>query len=147
MIAKQSSSEIKCWMQAMTRTYPVAIYLHRIWRAQCLFCNSGQDETLLHFLSVCPRFHDARTAAHNQIRSQLRVSVSLRKSLLRGWRLHEETQMLATGLQLRRVPTIQVQNSGRPVSDADAVAGDMAVGRWRAAPTLSQSLNHERRLL
>ena len=41
--------------------------------------------------------------------------------------------MLATGLQLRRVPTIQVQNSGRPtsISDADAVAGDMAVGRWR----------------
>jgi len=132
MIAKQSSSEIKCWMQAMTRTYPVATYLHRIGRAvsrQCLFCNSGQDETLSHFLSVCPRFHDARTAAHNQIRSQL--SVSLRKSLLRGWRLHEETPMLATGLQLRRVPTIQVQNSGRPISDADAVAGDMAVGRWR----------------
>ena len=39
--------------------------------------------------------------------------------------------MLATGLQLRRVPTIQVQNSGRPVSYADAAAGDMAVGRWR----------------
>ena len=39
--------------------------------------------------------------------------------------------MLATGLRLRPVPTDQVQLSGRPVSDADAVAGDMAVGRWR----------------
>ena len=116
----------------MTRTYPVATYLHRIRRPvsrQCLFCNSGQDETLSHFLSVCPRFDDARTAAHNQIRLQL--SVSLSKSLLRGRRLHEETPVLATGLQLRRVPTIQVQNSGRPVSDADAAAGDMAGGRWR----------------
>ena len=77
VIAKQNSSEIKCWMQAMTRTYPVASYLHRIGRAasgQSLFCNSGEDKTLSHFLSACPRFHDARTAAHNQIRTQLSVS-------------------------------------------------------------------------
>ena len=39
--------------------------------------------------------------------------------------------MLATGRRLRRVPTDQVQLSGRPVSDVDAVAGDMAGGRWR----------------
>jgi hypothetical protein len=39
--------------------------------------------------------------------------------------------MLATGLQLRRIPTAQVQDSGRPVSDADVVAGEMATGRWR----------------
>jgi hypothetical protein len=132
VISKHNSSEIKCWMQAMTGTYPVAAYLHRIGRAasrQCLFCSSGQDETLSHFLSVCPRFHDARTAAHNQIRLQL--SVSLRKSLPRRWLLYEETQMLATGLLLHRVPTVQVQNSGRLVSDADAAAGDMAVGKWR----------------
>jgi len=132
MIAQQSSSEIRCWMQAMTGTYPVATYLHRIGRAesrQCLFCSSGQDETLSHFLSVCSRFHDARTAAHNQIRSQL--SVSLRKSLPAGWQLFEETPMLATGLQLRRISTAQVQDSGRPVSDADLAAGETAVGRWR----------------
>ena len=132
VIARQNSSEIKCWMQAMTGTYPVATYLYRIGRAasrQCLFCGSGQDETLSHFLGVCPRFHDARTAAHNQIRLQL--FMSLRKSLPRSWRLYEESPMLATGLRLRRVPTGQVQLSGWPVSDADAVAGDMAVGRWR----------------
>jgi ribonuclease HI len=132
MISQQGSSEIRCWMQAMTGTYPVATYLHRIGRAQsrqCPFCSSGQDETLSHFLSVCSRFHDARTAAHNQIRSQL--SVSLRESLPAGWQLFEETPMLATGLQLRRIPTAQVQDSGRPVSDADVVAGEMATGRWR----------------
>ena len=132
VIAKQSSSEIRCWMQAMTGTYPVATYLHRIGRAasrQCLFCNSGQDDTLSHFLSVCPRFHDARTAAHNQIRSKL--SAVLKKSLLGNWKLFEETPMLATGLQLRRVHTAQVQQSGRPVRDTDTAAGDMALGRWR----------------
>ena len=132
LIAQQSSSEIRCWMQTMTGTYPVATYLHRIGRAesrQCLFCGSGQDETLSHFLSVCSRFHDARTAAHNQIRSQL--SVSLRKSLPAGWQLFEETPMCATGLQLRRISTAQVQDSGRSVSDADILAGEMAVGRWR----------------
>ena len=132
VIAKQSSSEIRCWMQAMTGTYPVATYLHRIGRAasrQCLFCNSGQDDTLSHFLSVCPRFHDARTAAHNQIRSKL--SAVLKKSLLGNWKLFEETPMLATGLQLRRVHTAQVQQSGRPVRATDTAAGDMALGRWR----------------
>ena len=116
----------------MTGTYPVATYLHRIGRAesrQCLFCSSGQYETLSHFLSVCSRFHDARTPAHNQIRLQL--SVSLRKSLPAGWQLFEETPMFATGLQLCRISTAQVQDSGRPVSDADILAGEMAVGRWR----------------
>jgi hypothetical protein len=39
--------------------------------------------------------------------------------------------MLATGLQLRRISTAQVQDSGRPVSDADVVTGETAVGRWR----------------
>ena len=39
--------------------------------------------------------------------------------------------MCATGLQLRRISTAQVQDSGRSVSDADILAGEMAVGRWR----------------
>ena len=55
-----------------------------------------------------------------------------RKSLPRSWRLYEETPVLATGPRLRRVPTDQVQFSGRPVSVAGVVAGDMAVGRWRS---------------
>ncbi len=69
------------------------------------------------------------TCAHNPIRSQL--SVSLRKSLPAGWQLFEENPMFATGLQLHRISTAQVQDSGKPVSDADVVAGEPAVDRWR----------------
>ena len=131
LINSNSISEIRCWMQAMTGTYPVTSYLHRIGKAnskQCPYCSSGQDETLSHFLSVCPRFHDARTAAHNQIRGQL--SASLRKSLPNGWMQLEETRMAATSLLLRRVPTAQVQQSGQPVSASDIAVGSMSLGRW-----------------
>ena len=132
LIDNNSVSVIRCWIQVMTGTYPVTSYLHRISKAEskkCPYCSSGQDETLTHFLSVCPRFHDARTAAHNQIRGQL--AASLKKSLPQGWRQLEETRMAATGLHLRRVPTAQVQQSGRTVSNADIQVGSMSLGRWQ----------------
>ena len=107
---------------------------------QCPYCSTGQDETLSHFLSVCPRFHDARTAAHNQIRAQL--SSSLRKALSSGWRCLEETPLSATGLQLRRVPTALVQQSGRTVRSADIDIGSMALGRGRHDFVLVSNLSH-----
>ena len=85
----------------MTGTYPVATYLHWIEGAesrQCLFYNSGLDETLSYFLGVSTRFHDARTATHNQIRSQLSVFFSLQKSGFGSWQQFEKTPMLGTGL-------------------------------------------------
>ena len=143
VIDSNSISEIRCWMQTVTGTYPVTSYLHRIGKAeskQCPYCSTGQDETLSHFLSVCPRFHDARTAAHNQIRAQL--SSSLRKALSSGWRCLEETPLSATGLQLRRVPTALVQQSGRTVRSADIDIGSMALGRWRPDFVLVSDLHH-----
>ena len=132
IISKQKDSEIRCWMQAMTGTYPVAAYLKRIGKVptnECQFCSSQQKETFTHFMSICPRFHDARVAAHNQIRECL--SEALRKVLPKGWVLHEETPMSRTGLRLNPVPTVLVQNSGRPVQESDIAAGSMHLGRWQ----------------
>jgi len=133
LIYRCNDSAIRCWIQAMTGSYPVATYLHRIGRTtskQCQHCTSGQDETLSHFLSVCPKFHDARTAAHNQIRVNL--STSLQASLPGEWTLYEETPMRdIRHLQLRRVPSIQVKQSGRDVSAADEASGSMSLGNWR----------------
>jgi hypothetical protein len=132
LISDCSDSEIRCWMRFMTATYPVATYLHRIGKTQsniCQHCSLGQKETLSHFLSVCPRFHDARTAAHNQIRE--RLSTLLRKRLSAAWTLFEETPMAVTGLRLLPVATASVQATGRPVSTADIEKGTMALGRWR----------------
>ena len=144
LIDNNSISAIRCWMQVMTGTYPVTSYLHKIGKAEskkCPFCSSGQDETLTHFLSVCSKFHDARTAAHNQIRGQL--SASLKKSLPKGWIQFEETRMAATGLQLRRVPTVQVQQSGRTVSNADVEVGSMSLGRWQPDLVLISHSRHK----
>ena len=132
LISDCSDSEIRCWMRFMTATYPVATYLHRIGKTQsniCQHCSLGQKETLSHFLSICPRFHDARTAAHNQIRE--RLSTLLRKRLSAAWTLFEETPMAVTGLRLLPVATASVQATGRPVSTADIEKGTMALGRWR----------------
>ena len=132
VIVKSSDSEVRCWMQAMTGTYPVASYLHKIGKAAsklCPHCSSGVNETLSHFLSVCPRFHDARTAAHNQIRA--RLSSSLKRHLPRKWKLYEEAAMLRTGLRMRPVSSARVRETGRCVSEADLETGRMSLSRWQ----------------
>ena len=132
VIVKSSDSEVRCWMQAMTGTYPVASYLHKIGKAVsmlCQHCSSGANETLSHFLSVCPRFHDARTAAHNQIRA--RLSSSVKRHLPSTWKLYEEAAMLRTGLRMRPVSSVRVRETGRLISDADLEAGRMSLSRWQ----------------
>ena len=50
---------------------PVQVYLKRIGKAQspiCLHCWEGAPESLTHFACVCPKFREARTSAHNQVR-------------------------------------------------------------------------------
>ena len=47
VIVKSSDSEVRCWMQAMTGTYPVASYLHKIGKTVsklCPHCASGANE-------------------------------------------------------------------------------------------------------
>ena len=132
IIAKHKESEIRCWMQAMTGTYPVAAYLQRIGKVSnddCQYCSSQCRETFTHFMSVCPRFQDARVSAHNQIRASL--SSALYKILPKDWILHEETPMSRTNLQLSPVPTEMVKSTGRVVRDADIAAGEMSLGRWQ----------------
>jgi ribonuclease HI len=132
VISKSCDSEVRCWMQAMTGTYPVASYLHKIGKAVskiCPHCSSGANETLSHFLSVCPRFHDARTAAHNQISACL--SSSLKSHLPHKWKLYKEAAMLRTGLRMRPVSSARVRETGRHVSEANLKAGRMSLSRWQ----------------
>ena len=91
-------------------------------------------------MSVCPRFHDARVAVHNQIRGNL--SAALRRALPGGWNLHEETPMANTGLRLTPVSTVSVQQSGRSVRESDVAAGMMHLGRWQPDLLL---VSHSRR--
>ena len=73
VIASCRDSLVAYWMKAVTRTLPVATYLHTINPIKhspfCTQCDQGgsQKESLSHFLSTCPKFHHARTAAHNQV--------------------------------------------------------------------------------
>lgn len=88
----------------MTGVYPVQMYLHRIGKATtpyCPHCANDTVETLTHFACICPKFREARTAAHNQLRSN--IAVNLKNSLPDDWVLLEETPLTATGLQLQSV--------------------------------------------
>ena len=101
----------------MSGTYPVNAYLYRIKKVKspnCTFCDRGDRETISHFLKVCPKFHHARTAAHN------RVFKLLQRHASTHWNLVEETPMYVTGLRLQDVPTVEVQQAGRAVQDSQS---------------------------
>ncbi len=55
-----------------------------------------------HFACVCPAFREARTAAHNQLRAVLAVSLKDAGSdaLSEDWAAFEETPLAATGLKV-----------------------------------------------
>ena len=62
--------------------------LRRIGKAdldECPHCEQSLPVTLTHLAIVCPKFNDARTAAHNQIRSVI--------SILRLAYIREETSL------------------------------------------------------
>jgi len=95
-----SIAAVRCWMKITSGIYPTASYLHRIGRAptsDCPHCSGGARETLGHFAGECPRFHDARTSAHNQSWSAISSVLS---SMLPAWELCWETSMSACGLEL-----------------------------------------------
>ena len=73
VITSCRDSLVAHWLKAVTRTLPVATYLHTINSIKhspfCTQCYQGgsHKESLSHFLSTFPKFHHARTAAHNQV--------------------------------------------------------------------------------
>ena len=135
MIASCRDSLVAYWMKAMTRTLPVATYLYTINPIKhspcCTQCDQGasQKESLSHFLSACPKFHHARTEAHNQICKVL--AASLQKHFAAHWSPHSETPLSKTGLVLELVPTARVLRSGRQVWDSDTTVLQMTLGRWQ----------------
>ena len=140
-VSRCSEAEYRTWVKVLSGTYPVQEYLHRIKKASsptCPHCTTGNKETLTHFVSCCPRFHDARTLAHNKVRAML--STSLSRYIPSGWKLREETPMAATGLTLHPVPTACILAAGRTLPvDAGEV---MSLGRWQ--PDLI-AVSHQRR--
>ena len=102
IIRRCRPTEYRVWLKCMTGTYPVQTYLQRIGVAQtpiCPHCDEKVPESLTHFACLCPKFREARTSAHNQVRD---VITSFLISALRPeWTLFEETRMAKTGLILR----------------------------------------------
>ena len=72
--------------------YPINAYLYRIKKVKspnCTFCEGGDRETISHFLKVCPKFHHARTAAHNRVRQAL-FKLLQTHALADQWRLSKK---------------------------------------------------------
>ena len=116
----------------MSSTFPVYSFLFRIKKAispLCPFCTQGVPETLTHFLKVCPKFHHARSAAHNQVREVL--FRALKTHAATHWRILQETPLHRTGLDLHKVPTAMAQLAGRIVSDHEIALGHVSVARWQ----------------
>ena len=91
--------------------------------------HGSQRESLLHFFSIFPKFHHARTAAHNQVCKVL--ATSLRTHLATHWSLFKETRLSSTGLALELVPADVVLQSGRHIPDSDAAAAEISLVRWQ----------------
>ena len=130
VIHRCESSVYRVWLRCMMGIYPVQSYLKRIGRAQspcCLYCADGTPETFTHFACVCPKFREARTLAHNQVR---RVITSfLQRSVGPAWRVVEETRMGQLGLRLRPVAISRIAQALNQNMDLVEQAYDL--GRWQ----------------
>jgi len=77
-VSSMSDSTVRLWIQAVTGQYPTTSRLHKMFphrypSAACPWCQprgagtpSIVQDTLCHFLTMCPRFREARTEAHNR---------------------------------------------------------------------------------
>ena len=120
-ISKCSDSEIRCWMKAMSGTYPTATYLRRIGilqSSECPHCSMGAAETLGHFACVCPRFREARTAAHN--RAWDTVSSFIASKAGGHWKFHWDTPMMFTGLASAPVLQEEPQRGSEPLGQSES---------------------------
>ncbi len=109
VVSRSDDATLRVWSRVMTDTYPVQTYLHRIGAVQsplCPHCSDNAIETLTHFACICPKFREARTAAHNQLRAV--VATCLKSSLSEDWHTFEEKSLTATGLRLEKVRAEEV---------------------------------------
>ena len=116
----------------MTDTYPVQTYLHRIGAVKsphCPHCSDNAIETLTPFACVCPKFREARTAAHNQLRAV--VAASLQSSLSEDWHTFEEKSLAATGLRLQRVRAGEVLLARGESGAQDPAQDTVDISRWQ----------------
>jgi hypothetical protein len=118
LIRRCTPSEYRVWLKCMTGTYPVQVYFKRIGKAQspiCPHCGEGAPESLMHFACICPKFREARTSAHNQVRDV--ITSFLHSALGAEWTMYEETRMSRTGLILSSTPQATAEQWGRRQPD------------------------------
>ena len=118
VIRRCTPAEYRVWLRCMTGIYPVQIYLKRIGvvtSPTCPHCVEGIPESLTHFACVCPKFREARTSAHNQVRDV--ITSFLTSTLGSEWTVFEETRMAQTGLILRPTPQATIDQLGRRQPD------------------------------
>jgi len=112
-VSSLPDSELRVWMKAASDSYPTMSLLHKIQPRKypspnCQFCSQGVPETLGHFTSSCPHFHDAYTAAHDRAWSVIRKMVE--KFAPPCWKFYHERPMGSLGL-------IPARNMLRSLSD------------------------------
>jgi len=115
-IPSQPDSTVRLWIQVVCGLYPTMARLHRVFPAKfhsanCQWCGANVPETLCHFVSVCSKFHHARTAAHN--RAWQTIVKDLKRSVLPGWQFFIETTIQDTGLLGNHLPSAR-RLDGRP---------------------------------
>ena len=109
-IQRCSVPAIRCWIKAMSGIYPTAAYLYRIGKTQssvCPHCAMEATETLGHFACVCPRFREARTAAHDKAWGTISSFIASRAG--NHWQFYWDTPLMCTGLELSPVRQEQQQ--------------------------------------
>jgi ribonuclease HI len=124
-------AEYRVWLKCMEGIYPVQEYLHRIGKAPtsiCRYCEGDVRETLTHFACVCPKFREARTSAHNQVRRV--ITFFLARIIGRKWKMFEETCMKNTGLTLSPVPAALVAQAQQRLVEDDPERL-CALDRWQ----------------
>ncbi len=83
---------------------------------------------LTHFAMVCPKFREARTSAHDQVRRV--ITVSLARIIRRKWKMFEETCMKNTGLTLSPVSAASASQAQQRLVEEDPERL-CALDRWQ----------------
>ena len=133
-VTSMPDSMARVWMQAVTGQYPTATRLHKWFPERyptpnCSWCQhasvdgaQGVPETLSHFLTVCPRFREARTEAHNACWRAIMRDID--RVVAPEWQFFYDRPMRDTGLLTG--PTGSAQ-AGRALDEQAAAAEPQAL--------------------